>query len=63
MYTDRMKKMEMVRMNMMRTNTRNYPTSIHIAKAVWMGAGSSKVPDKGKWHKWINEVFVFFKNF
>ena len=47
---------------MKRMNMKNYPTSIHIAKAVWMGAGSSTLPDKGKWHNWINETFVFIKN-
>lgn len=61
MNMERMNKMEKMRMNMMRMNTKNYPTSIHVAKAIWMGAGSSSLPKKGTWHKWINETFVFIK--
>ncbi|MDA8693539.1 hypothetical protein N9L92_05690 [Saprospiraceae bacterium] len=39
------------------------PTSFYVAKAAWMGVGSqSNLPQKGQWHKWINELFVFFRN-
>ena len=37
------------------------PTPYHVVKAAWMGVGSqSIVPKNGTWHKWINEVFIFF---
>ncbi len=40
----------------------DFPTSIYTAKAVWMGVGSqNNLLKKGKWHKWVSEIFVFFR--
>ncbi len=32
----------------------------HILKAAWMGVQKSNLPNKGSWHKWINEAFTFY---
>lgn len=40
----------------------DFPTSIYVAKAVWMGVGSQSIlPKNGTWHRWINEAYIFIK--
>lgn len=45
----------------MRMNLYMETTSIHVAKAAWIGVDNSMKREKGKWHKWISEIFVFFQ--
>ena len=34
----------------------------HTLKAAWMPADNSEKRTKGQWHKWLNEVFTFFRS-
>lgn len=37
------------------------PTPIYVAKAAWIGVDNSMKREKGKWHQWLSETFLFFE--
>jgi len=35
---------------------------IQVVQAAWIGITDKAEPQKGKWHKWLSDIFTFIKN-